>query len=210
MEGLILTPPELKLLDNQYYPNTYPKDFIFLHHTAGTNSKGVIEWWNSKPDHIATAYLIGRSGNVYELFDPHYWSYALGVKGGTPIEKSSIHIELVAMGQLTEKDGKFYSELKKDPVPKEEVVTLNKPWRGFLHFHKYTDAQISSLKSLLLVLMKDFGIKKQPNWNEGFMEYRNPFQNKLTEGIWTHTSVRKDKVDIFPQKEIIEMIKSLP
>lgn len=28
-------------------------------------------------------------------------------------------------------------------------------------------------------------------------------------GMWSHTNVRKDKVDMFPQKELIDMLLSL-
>jgi hypothetical protein len=30
-----------------------------------------------------------------------------------------------------------------------------------------------------------------------------------TRGLWTHTNVRKDKVDMFPQPELIDMLISL-
>ncbi len=28
-------------------------------------------------------------------------------------------------------------------------------------------------------------------------------------GLWSHTSVRKDKFDCFPQKELVDMLKGL-
>ena len=28
-------------------------------------------------------------------------------------------------------------------------------------------------------------------------------------GLWSHTNVRKDKFDCFPQKELVEMLKNL-
>lgn len=201
--------PPVALLENQYYKQTQMKDYIFLHHTAGLNVKSIIEWWNSKPDHIATPYLIDRDGSIYELFDPHYWSYALGVKGGTSMEKASIHIELVSLGQLY-KLGTEYRGIGKKLVDPSEVYTLPSDFRGSRYYHRYTDEQIASLEWLLKKLMKDFGIKKQPeNLLAGFWDYREPFKEAFTEGIWSHTSVRKDKSDIHPQTNLINMVYNL-
>jgi hypothetical protein len=39
-------------------------------------------------------------------------------------------------------------------------------------------------------------------WNE------NAFYGKV-KGMWTHTNTRKDKSDMFPQQELIDMLLSL-
>jgi flagellar assembly factor FliW len=43
-------------------------------------------------------------------------------------------------------------------VDPEEVITLDKPFRGFKHWHKYTDAQIDSVVSLLKLWNDKYGI----------------------------------------------------
>lgn len=190
---------KLPVLPNQYYTGIYKKKFIFLHHTAGSSAASAVAHWNSKPDRIATPYIIERDGTIYETFDPKYWAYALGVKGATSMEKASIHIELVSWGGLTVKNGKFYSYTGKE-IRLEEQVSLN--WRGSKVYHEYTEAQVNALKELLSKLCMDFGIPRSTV--PKFWEYQNPF--KLEPGIWSHTTVRKDKQDIQPQIDLVNMV----
>jgi peptidoglycan hydrolase-like protein with peptidoglycan-binding domain len=190
----------------QFYQVEYPKKHIFLHHTAGGNVEGAIEWWNSKPDHIATPYIIGRDGRIYELFDPRYWSYALGLKGGTEIEKASVQIEIVAWGKLSKKGDKFYSS-EGSLIPNEDVITFKDMYRDCYYYHKYTQAQLDSLKLLLPYLVHKFDIKVQPLTN--FWWYNKDWVLNPKEGIWSHSTVRPDKSDIMPQKELITLLYTL-
>lgn len=190
---------KLPVLPNQYYMGIYKKKFIFLHHTAGSSAASAIAHWNSAPDHIATPYIIERDGTIFETFDPKYWAYALGVKGATSMEKASIHIELVSWGGLTVKNGKSYSYTGKEIKP-EETVALN--WRGSKVYHQYSLEQGIALKQLLDKLCKDFGIPRIAI--PKFWEYQDPF--KLEPGIWSHTTVRKDKQDIQPQPDLVNMV----
>lgn len=194
---------KLPLDKDQYYQSVYPKKYIILHHSAGGSVAGAVAGWAATPEHIATPYLIERTGDIYETFDPSLWAYHLGVKGNSAIEKASIGIEIVSYGQLTYKDGKYYTYTNR-VVPDSEVAAVE--FRGFKYYQRYTEAQLVALKSLLVYLMDRFKIKLQSNTDK-FWEYSDP--SKLPPGIWSHTTVRKDKFDIFPQKELIELVKSL-
>lgn len=199
-------PPEVKLLPlktDQYYQSVYTKKFIFLHHTAGSSAASAISWWAHDPVRIATPYVIDRDGTIYQCYDPKYFAYHLGVKGNSAIEKASIGIEIVGWGPLTEKDGKLYNYVKK-PVPKTDAVTVD--WRGFKIYQRYTPEQIAALKILLPYLMERFKIPKQQAHTDFYL-YRDPAT--LPPGIWSHTTVRRDKADIFPQKEIVDLVSSL-
>jgi N-acetyl-anhydromuramyl-L-alanine amidase AmpD len=46
---------------------------------------------------------------------------------------------------------------------KNDVYKLDKPFRGFLYYHEYTDKQIESLKKLILAIANKYSInvKKQ-------------------------------------------------
>lgn len=196
-----------KLSATQYYKAEFNKKHIFLHHTAGASAKSAIQWWNSAPDHVATPFIIERDGTILQLFDPKYWSYALGLKGGTAIEKASIQIEIVAWGPLDNVLGRFYSYAKQEVV-KEEVITFGN-WRGMKYYHRYTTAQLVAVDWLLRKLIQDFGIKPQENveqcWN-----FDEKWQANPKTGIWSHSTVRKDKSDIIPQPELIALLKNLP
>lgn len=189
------------LNDNQFYLEAQKKTQICVHHTAGGDAKSSISWWNEKPDHISTPYLIERDGTILEVFDPKYWAYALGLTNGTAIEKKTIHIELCNWGGLSMVGGKFYRGVGKSmkEIPASKVVTYKNAHRGFKYFEKYTDAQIKSLIFLIDDLVKRFSIKisdVEKFWYFGAQ----------TKGLISHTTVRKDKSDIHPQPELIKAI----
>lgn len=194
------------LEESQYFKASQIKKYIFLHHTCGYTAQSSIDWWNSKPDRIATPYIIERDGTVYENFDPKYWSFALGVKGGTYVEKASIHIELVSLGPLRKENDRFWFEsiknYRKEVLP-EEVIELPEEWRGSKYYHRYTEEQLLSLFELIHELQRRFSIKIQPSV-KGFWEYRKAAINDLHPGIWAHSTLREDKTDIYPDKALID------
>lgn len=142
--------------DSQFYKEETKKKRIILHHTAGGTAKSSISWWNKKPDHIATPYLIDRDGTILEVFSPKYWAYGLGLTNGTEFEKESIQIEIASYGWLSNIKGTFYAGSKE--IPKANVQTYKEPHRGQLHYERYTQAQINSVVFLIDKLSKDFGI----------------------------------------------------
>lgn len=208
---MVVSRPQRFLRDNQFYPAKYKKKFIFLHHTAGGSAQSTIDWWNTHPDHVATPYIVDRDGTIWELFNPDYWAYALGVTGATIIEKASIHIELVAYGWLARKDNGFIWQPQPNQiraVPFVETENYSKPWRGHFHYHAYTEPQIKSLKVLLEYLAERYNISLENDYNT-FYEYQPNFMARITKGVWSHTSIRKDKSDIHPQPELLAMLNSL-
>lgn len=200
--------PEIKklpLASNQYYQGVYDKKYIFLHHTAGGSAASSVAHWASNPDHIATPYIIDRDGTIYECYSPSMWAYHLGVKGNSAIEKSSIGIEICSYGALTEKNGKWVTYTGKE-ISSDKSVKLDNAFRGFQVWEAYTPEQIASLKILLPYLVDKFKIPLQAD-KTNFWEYKNPAT--LPSGIYSHTTVRKDKIDIFPQKELVELVYNL-
>ena len=60
--------------------------------------------------------------------------------------------------------------------------------------------------------MSKYGIPFVYNYDELFPNLNQPLIKKAlagTPGIYTHNSVRKGKSDVFPQKELIDMLKSI-
>lgn len=194
----------LPLKADQYYQSVYPKKYIFLHHTAGGSAASSISGWAANPEHIATPYVIDRDGTIFECFDPKYWAYSLGVKGQTGLEKATIPIEICSYGQLTKTAAGDYIAYTGRKISSEAVVVLD--FRGFKYFEAYTTAQIAALKTLLPYLVDRFKITLQEN-RKNFWEFRDPAT--LPPGIYSHTTVRKDKIDIFPQKDLIELVSGL-
>jgi hypothetical protein len=46
------------------------------------------------------------------------------------------------------------------------------------------------------------------NGADGFEFNENAYYGKV-KGMWTHSNVRKDKTDMFPQQELLDMLLSL-
>ena len=121
-------------------------------------------------------------------------------------------------GFLTEKNGKYYTYTKQ-VVPNQYVVDLGKNFRGYRFWHKYTDRQIQSLSKLIKHISTQFnidinssGIKNQlANSVHPFQafEYNPQAVKGKVKGILSHTSVRKDKFDVSPQMNLVNMINEL-
>lgn len=190
---------QLPLPANQYYQTKYDKKYIILHHTAGGSAASSVAHWASNPDHIATPFIIDRDGTIYETYPPEMWAYHLGVKGNSDIEKHSIGIEICNYGAL--KDGKTYTGKL---IPEDKRVAVD--FRGEKSWEAYTPEQIEALEQLIPYLCERFNIKLQTE-RKDFWLYQDPA--KLQMGIWSHTTVRKDKIDIAPQPAIVEMVYGL-
>lgn len=206
---------------SNYYADAFEKKQIYLHHTAGNyNGELVFKGWASNQERIATCVTISGKGTsaidgeIIQGFKSEYWAYHLGVKKevfgqiGIPyiaLDKYSIGIEICNWGQLTLKDGKFYNYVNKE-IPSSEVCELETEFKGHKYFHAYTDAQIESVRQLLLVFKEKYSIPL--TYNEDIWEVtKRAFKGEP--GVYTHNSVRKDKVDIAPQPKIVEMLKNL-
>lgn len=206
-----------KYLDkNQYYTREYKKEFIFVHFTAGTTAEGAISWWNQTKSHVGTAFVIDddEEGTIYETFDPKQYAYHLGIRGTSYLDKHSIGIEVVSPGPLHKEGGKFMfyplwpSKNAGKEIPKDRVFEVEDGWRGHRYFHKISNAQCKALKELIIKLVKEFDIPLQEsseNWNR----YNNNVINDKIPGIWAHTTVRQDKLDMPPQIAVMNVIREV-
>jgi N-acetyl-anhydromuramyl-L-alanine amidase AmpD len=199
----------------QYFEEVVPKTQIYLHHTAGApNADQVWQWWVTDKTPIATCVVVDDSGEIVQGFSSKFWAYHLGLKtkhfsvAGVPyknLDKSSIGIELTNWGQLTQKNGKFYNYVNGE-VPASQVCELPTPHRGYRYYHNYTDAQIQSVKELLLLWNEKYNIPL--TYNEDIWGIsKRALEGKP--GVFTHNSVRPDKVDVYPHPKLVEMLKSL-
>lgn len=208
---------------SQYYPEENTKTQIYLHHTAGnSNGFNVFKDWESNPERIATCVTIcGKSsknefkdGQIVQGYSSKKWAYHLGLKESTfqnfnlpykSLDKVSIGIEVCNWGQLTYKGGKYYTYVN-SVVPASEVIELSTPHRGYKFYHAYTDAQIVSVEKLLRYWGQLYNIPLRYNADIWDVCSR---ALKGESGVFTHNSVRYDKVDVSPQPKLIEMLKTL-
>jgi len=219
------------LPEGEYIKSDTSKKYIFIHHTAGRNNpfKVIDHWANDSRGRIGTHYVIGGlssmvdannlskeeskyDGRVVQAIDDSYWGYHLGPTGSSFMTKHSLSIEICSAGYLTKKGNKFYTWYNEEVHP-SQVVTLEKEFRGKLYYHKYSDKQLESLEALLYHLSDKHDINLQDGMAKMDETQRYEFNDKAWKGAITgllsHTNVRKDKSDVFPQPELNQLINSL-
>ena len=89
-------------------------------------------------------------------------------------------------------------------------------YKGYPYYHAYTKAQLDRLRQVLKQIQKEYPnitIGSQYSGGNGFYE-QFPSKKKVAEtafsfnrGTFTHNSYRTDKSDVFPQKELIELLQ---
>lgn len=229
---------DCKISDDLYIKEEVKKNTIWLHHTSGGSrpdwsiggwEKDYLKDKSGNPVigadgnivnlKVATSYIIGRKssstgeslwdGKILKTFDDRYWAHHLGIIDNNFMElnSSSIGIELCNYGPLTVgMDGRFYNFINK-PIPESEVVKLNKPYRGYEYYERYTDAQIESTRNLIIYLIKRWQIPIDSKiYNENWFNFDKKWAS--TGGLRSHSQIRRDKFDIFPQPEMIQMLNS--
>ena len=129
------------------------------------------------------------------------------------MNRHSVGIELCSFGYLTD-SGKSYVGTQ---ATESQIYTLKEPFRRKSKYHRYSDKQIKVLKEWILYVASRDNIdikeglvkwidKMGPTKAFGF--HQDAYDGKV-KGLLTHTNVRKDKTDCFPQDELIDMLLSL-
>jgi len=207
---------QVQFASSNYLKQETKKKQIYLHHTAGNgDAEAVFKYWASTRDRVATCVAIGTDGLIAQGFSSKYWGYHLGLKQGVfnsygvpyqSLDKLSIGVEICNWGYLKEvSKGKFVNYVGRE-IPKKDVIKLDEPFKGFQFWHSYTKEQIESTKQLLLYWNEIYGIPLDYNEDIWGISKR---ALAAEPGVYTHNSVRKDKTDVYPHPELIEMLKSL-
>lgn len=209
------------------HPQQYEKKQIYLHHTVSSpNPYNVADWWVEQHRHtgfkIATAYIIAgapntpdapyKDGEIIQIFPHQNWAAHLGKPTQTPgtnplpattLHKHSIAIELCNWGYVRQLPAANFVSGTGSIIRPENVIALN--YREKQYWHRYTAAQIESLRQLLLHLTSVYDIPR--TYNPMFSICPEALHGQP--GIFSHTSVRIDKTDISPQPAMVKMLQEL-
>jgi N-acetylmuramoyl-L-alanine amidase len=188
-----------------YVKEKFSKDRIVLHFTAGY-LKGDIAKLTEPGNHVSVAYVIGRGGAIYQLWDDSYWSFHLGKNssgGNTEMSKHSIGIELCNIAWLKPLGNNLVTSYRDTDVYCTMAETgfytkLTKPYRGHRYYATFTDAQYTSLSKLLRLLLT-----KYPAIGRTFLpeplRYEFILKPEVHTCIMSHVNFRAtDKWDIGP------------
>ena len=199
------------------------KEYIFLHHTAGWHNpfKTIDQWGRDGRGAIATEFVLGGpsvkgndnkyDGKMVQAFPEGGYGWHLGKNGSQHMHTHSVAIEVCNFGYII--DGKTYAGTL---VDNSQIVTLKKPFRGHKTWHKYSDAQIEALRKWILWIAERDNIDVRAGLPslikqkgaDAFEFNEDAYYGKV-KGLWTHTNTRKDKFDMFPQDELLNMLTNL-
>jgi hypothetical protein len=225
---LIIDSGDLVIIPNflpkgEYKVGPTKKEYVFLHHTAGWENpyNTITAWAKDNRGSVATEFVLGgqkittgedkHDGVLLQAFPEGGYGWHLGENGSQYMHTNSIGIEVCNFGWL--KDGKTYVGGSAHP---DQTVKLSKPFRGFTEWHRYSDKQIEILRRWILYIAERDSIDVRnglPKWVKekgaaGFEFNQDAFNGKV-KGLLTHTNTRKDKFDMFPQQELMDMLVSL-
>ena len=227
---------------NEYYMTDEKKDWIFIHHTAGWNNpyNTIKHWARDTRGRVATEFCLGGQkitdgnsdydGVIVQAFPEGGYGWHLGT-GNSVMHRASVGIEVNNFGYLTEggyykringkktwiakTPGKFYNYVGTTAAD-SQIVELSEKFRGYKHWHRYSDKQIVELEKLIRFI----GERDEIDIRKGLPELIREKGAKAfdecsvsmctnTKGLWSHTNCRTTKVDMFPQQELIDMLLSL-
>ena len=231
------------LPDNEYFKGPTTKKWSFGHHTAGWHNpyKVIDSWGRDNRGKVATEYVLGGQkitdnnnefdGVLVKAFPQGGWGWHLGI-GRRKLHSHSIGIELNNFGYLTrggyykrvngkktwirKQPGKFYTYVGTKANP-NQVVELEKEFRGYKYWHSYSDAQIEKLRVWLLEIEDRYGINPRKGLVELIKE-KGVFEAfdfcdvkyvKNNPGFYCHTNVQKGKFDLYPHPKLIKMLLNL-
>jgi hypothetical protein len=210
------------MAEGSYFKGPVPKDWIFLHHTAGgDNPYQVADMWaRDNRGNVATEYILGGQnvgnkntkfdGELIQCFPDGGYGWHTGT-GNSVMHRNSVAIEVCCMGQIV--NGKTYVNTAADS---SQIIKLAKPFRGFQYWHNYSDAQITALKHWILFVANKYSIDPRI----GLVEYirakgadgfdvLDVRKAESTPGMYSHTNVIRGKVDMYPHPDLIDMLLSL-
>ena len=207
----------------EYLEGPTKKEYVFLHHTAGWHNpyQVVDSWGRDSRGRVATEFVLGGQsvkdgntkydGKMIQCFPEGAYGWHLGKCGSQHMHTHSVGIEVCNFGYI--KDGKTYAGTT---ASRDEITVLSKPFRGHTAWHRYSDAQIEALRLWILWIAERDSIDVRAGLIQeikekgaaGFEFNEDAYYGRV-KGMWTHTNTRKDKVDMFPQQELIDMLLSI-
>jgi len=208
---------------SEYLHGPTNKEYLFLHHTAGWNNpyKTVDGWAKDDRGTIATEFVLGgRSvkgnndrydGELVQCLPQGGYGWHLGKNGSQYMHTHSVAIEICNFSYAVNE--KTYVGT---PISPDQIVTLPQPFRNHSQWHTYSDKQIETLRLFILWIaerdsidIRD-GLVAEINKNgvKAFEFNQDAYDGK-TKGMWTHTNTRKDKFDLFPQPNLMDMLTEL-
>ena len=213
------------LSKNEYIDGPIKNEYVYLHHTAGWHNPYMIidQWGKDDRGQIGTEFVLGGrnhktgddeyNGVMVQAFPEGCQGWHLGKTQSGWMNKHSVGLEICSFGYL---DSEFKTYVGTKAID-TEVIKLKEPFKGHLYYHKYSEKQIKETEKWIRYVgerdgvdvrlgLKQFIQKHGPT--KGFDFQIDASMGKV-KGLLTHTNVRTDKSDCYPDPDLVDMILSL-
>ena len=185
--------------NTHYLEKKVKKNLIVCHNTCGVLTGDIATLTENT---VSTAFVLARDGTAYQLFDPDFCAYHLGIGEGyrnSEASFSSIAIEISNMGPLKLVGDKLVDIYGKDYCRASDREAYDKvEYRGYSYFASYTDEQYSTLKKLLADLSVKYEIKNVLLPQDIRFSTVPKAALSGVAGVVSHVNFRKDKLDLAP------------
>jgi len=218
-----LTVNKYFLPKDEYIHGPTSKEYLFLHHTAGWNNpyKTVDDWATDNRGTIGTEFVLGGKsvkgnndrydGELVQCIPEGGYAWHLGDNGSRYMHSHSVGIEICNFSYA--ENERTYVGTKIAP---DQIMTLAKSFRGHKQWHAYSDKQIENLRLFILWIAERDSIdvraglvaEIKKHGASAFEFNQDAYDGKI-KGMWTHTNTRRDKYDLFPQPNLMDMLVSL-
>ncbi len=228
--SVIATEHGLKIIKNHMpegeyisYDQPIVNDYLFLHTTFGWENpfNQIHGWANDKRGRVGTEFVVGGQniktgddsydGVVLQAFPEGSQGWHLGNTGSYYMNRHSVGIELCNFGYLNKYDRNWVN------VKAAESQIAECLFRGHSKYHKISSEQLKATKKLIEYIASRDSIdvtKGLIQWihekgaDKAFEFQQDAYEGKV-KGLLSHSNVRKDKQDIHPQDELIDMLLSI-
>ena len=210
----------------EYVEGPVNNEYIFLHHTAGNANpyRCIDHWGRDSRGRIATEFVLGginhRNGDdeydgvMVQAFPEGCQGFHLGKTGSGYMNRHSVGLEICSMGYLDSRTMTTYVGSK---CIEDQIIELPEMFKGKLHWHNYSDAQIKATEKWIRYVgdrdqidvrlgLKQFIKKYGPT--KGFDFQEDAYYGKV-KGLLVHGNVRRGKSDCYPHPDLVDMIMSL-
>lgn len=210
---------------NEYVHENHKNEYVMLHHTAGgANPYACVDQWaRDTRGRIATEFVLGgqnhktgddkHDGIMVQAFPEGNLAWHIGKSGSGYMNRRTVGLEICSMGHLNSHKKTYVNTKAID----SQVIQLPEAFKGCLYWHKYSDKQIKEIEKWL----KYIGERDNINLREGLQRWirkhgptkafdfqEDAYYGKV-KGLLSHTNVRKDKMDVYPDPRLVEVIMSL-
>jgi N-acetyl-anhydromuramyl-L-alanine amidase AmpD len=218
---------QYNLPEGEYVNEIDAKRYIFISVNNGQHSpyKVIDRWASDQRGRVGAHYVIGGlathldvdklsvsdgayDGKVLQAIKDENRGFHLGRVKSHKLIKHSISIELCSAGYLKEKGGKYFTWYDQEVHP-SQVVRLEKSYRGYRYFHKYSQNQLDSLEALLKLLCEKHEIYNHSiDINKLRISGVNHFDDAIESDLKVSSRdvLRSDTISISPQSGLLDVL----